>query len=188
MKKLVIVLCLAVAALPAMATGNANLKLSVWDRIAVGVPNNNIDEVSGLDFGITSTTENVTGAQLDFFYANAKNSFTGVQWTWLLAVTPEFQGWQGAMVTMADRFTGLQSGLVTYTKQDFTGVQWGFVNITNAFTGAQLGFVNYAQSVNGLQFGFVNYAENMHGIQLGLANIIKNNGWLPAMIFINGRL
>ncbi len=170
----------------AAAYGNSNIKVSLWDRIAVAAPNNNIDEISGLDFGIGSAAEHVSGVQFDFIYANAKNDFDGVQWAWIYAVTPEFKGWQGALFAQADTFTGLQSGLVTWTKQDFTGVQWGGVNLADSFTGVQLGFVNYAKSVNGLQFGFVNYTENIYGLQLGLANIAKN-GFLPAMIFVNGR-
>lgn len=172
---------------PASAYGNSNVKVSLWDRIAAAAPNNNIDEISGLDFGIGSTAEHVSGVQFDFIYANAKNDFDGVQWAWIYAVTPEFKGWQGALLAQSDEFAGLQSGLVTYNKHTFTGVQWGLANIANSFTGVQLGFVNYAKDVRGVQFGFVNYTENIYGIQLGLANIARN-GFLPAMIFINGRL
>lgn len=187
MKKLVLALCLAVTCVPAMASGNSNIKVSLWGDIAVAAPNNNIDDVKGLDIGIGSTAEEITGVQLDFIYANAKDKFTGIQSSYIYSVTPEFQGWQSALFAQADHFVGLQSGAVTYTKQDFTGVQWGFVNLADSFTGAQLGFVNYSKSVNGVQFGFVNYTENIYGIQLGLANIARN-GFFPAMIFINGRL
>ncbi len=186
MKKLVLTLALAVAALPAMAYGNSNIKVSLWDRIAAAAPNNNIDEITGLDIGIGSTAEHVSGVQFDFIYANTKNDFIGVQWAWILAVTPEFKGWQSALLNMSDQFIGLQSGFVNYNKYNFTGVQWGLANITDSFKGAQLGFVNYAKSVNGLQFGFVNYTENIYGLQVGLLNIARN-GWLPAMVIVNGR-
>ena len=186
MKKLVLTLALAVAALPAMAYGNSNIKVSLWDRIAAAAPNNNIDEIIGLDLGIGSTAEHVSGVQFDFIYANTKNDFDGVQWAWILAVTPEFKGWQAALVSLADQFTGLQSGFINYNKQDFTGVQWGLGNATDSFTGVQLGVVNYARSVNGLQFGLINYTEDIHGLQIGLANIARN-GWFPAMILVNGR-
>ncbi len=168
------------------AYGNSNIKVSLWDRIAVAAPNNNIDEIVGLDLGIGSAAEHVSGVQLDFIYANARNDFDGIQWAWILAVTPEFKGWQGAILSMADQFTGLQSGVVNYNKYGFTGVQWGFVNAADSFTGVQLGFLNYAKSVNGLQFGLVNYTEDIHGLQIGLANIARN-GWFPAMILVNGR-
>lgn len=186
MKKLVLTLVLAVAALPAMAYGNSYVKLSLWDRIAVGIPNNNIDEITGVDLGIASTAEQVTGVQFDLLYANTKNDLTGVQLAWGYTVTPEFTGVQSAIFTQSDRFTGLQSGIVAYNDHDFTGVQWGGVNITDSFTGVQAGLVNYAKSVNGLQWGFVNYTEDIYGLQIGLLNIARN-GWLPAMIFINGR-
>ena len=186
MKKLVLALCLAVAAVPAMAYGNSNIKVSLWGDIAAAAPNNNIDEVKGLDFGLGSAAKEITGVQYDFIYANAKDTFTGVQWAYAYAVTPEFKGWQGAIFAQADRFVGLQSGAVTYTKQEFTGVQWGFVNLANSFEGAQLGFANYSKDVTGVQLGFVNYAEHIYGIQIGLANIARN-GFLPAMIFVNGR-
>lgn len=186
MKKLALVLCLAVAALPAMAYGNSNVKVSLWDRISVAAPHNNIDEVTGLDLGIGSTAEHVSGVQLDLIYANAKNDFDGVQLAWIYAVTPEYKGWQASIFGVADTYQGLQSGLVNYNKQDFTGVQWGAVNVTDSFTGVQFGLVNYAKAANGLQLGLVNYTDNIHGLQIGLANIARN-GWLPAMIFVNGR-
>lgn len=186
MKKLVLALCLAVAAVPAMAYGNSNIKVSLWDRVAVAAPNNNIDEVKGLDFGLGSTAKEITGVQYDFIYANATDDVTGVQWAWIYAVTPEFKGWQSAILAHSQEFVGLQSGFVNYNEQIFTGVQWGFLNVANSYKGAQLGFVNYSQDVTGVQFGFVNYAEHIYGIQIGLANIARN-GFLPAMIFVNGR-
>ncbi len=186
MKKLVLMLALAVAALPAMAaSGDANFKLSLWDRIAVGIPNN-IDSVTGVDLGIGSVADHVSGVQFDILYANAKNDLVGIQWAWGYTVTPNFTGFQAAIYAKSDSFLGLQSGIVAQNTQDFTGVQWGGVNLTDSFTGVQLGFVNVAKSVNGLQWGFVNYTEDIYGLQIGLLNIARN-GWLPAMVFINGR-
>ena len=82
-----------------------------------------------------------------------------------------------------------------------TGVQWGFVNVTNAFVGwqdavvnvnkgafegFQAGGVNTTGSMNGLQFGLVNYAEQANGcLQIGLVNIIKEGGTFPVMIIAN---
>lgn len=186
MKKLVLALCLAVAAVPAMAYGNSNIKVSLWDRIAAAAPNNNIDEISGLDLGIGSTAEHISGVQLDLIYAQVKNDFSGVQFGWIITLAPEFKGWQASIYGQSDTFQGLQSGLINYNKQHFTGVQWGGVNITDSFTGLQFGFVNYAKATNGLQLGFVNYTENVHGLQVGLVNIARN-GWFPAMILVNGR-
>lgn len=186
MKKLVLALCLAVALVPSMAYGNSNVKVSLWDRLAVAAPNNNIDQVKGIDLGLGSTADEITGVQLDFIYSSAKNNVAGVQWAWIYAFTPEFKGWQSAIFSHSHEFVGLQSSFVNYNEQTFTGVQWGFLNVANSFEGAQAGFVNYAKDVTGLQLGFVNYAEHIYGIQIGLANIARN-GFLPAMIFVNGR-
>ena len=89
MKKLVLALCLAVAAVPAMAYGNSNIKVSLWGDIAAAAPNNNIDEVKGLDFGLGSAAKEITGVQYDFIYANTSDEVTGVQLAWIHAVTPE---------------------------------------------------------------------------------------------------
>ncbi len=188
MKKVVLfaVLLTILCAWPKAASAqNSHLKLSLWDNMAVSVPSNN-DEVSGLDFGIGSKAEHVSGVQFDFIYANATNDFDGVQWAWIHTVTPEFKGVQGAIYAKSDEFTGLQGGLVTKNTQTYTGVQWGMVNFSNSFTGVQAGWVNIAKDVNGLQFGLVNYTENIYGLQIGLANIAKN-GYFPAMILVNGR-
>lgn len=186
MKKLVFALFLTAFTFPAIAGANSNIKVSLWNTLAVAAPNHNIDEVKGLDLGIGSVTEEMTGLQFDFLYANAHREFIGVQWSWIYAVTPEFKGWQGALLAHSDEFIGLQSGAVTYTEQNFIGAQWGFINITGGFEGAQLGFINYAKDANGLQLGFVNYAEHIYGLQIGLANIARN-GYFPAMIIVNGR-
>lgn len=43
-----------------------------------------------------------------------------------------------------------------------------------------------AKSVSGLQLGFLNMTENMNGIQIGFLNFIKD-GKLPVMIIANAR-
>jgi hypothetical protein len=100
--------------------------------------------------------------------------------------------------------SGFDLGLVNHVKREFLGVQWGFVNIVEGnsiawqagfvnynkgkFLGAQTGAVNYAGTMTGLQFGFVNWAGTMQrGLQIGLANIIEHDGWLPFMVFVNGK-
>jgi hypothetical protein len=96
---------------------------------------------------------------------------------------------------------GFDLGLVNHVTGPVTGVQWGFVNVTNAFVGwqdaivnvnegafegLQAGGVNTTGSMNGLQFGFVNYAERANGcVQIGLVNIIKEGGTFPVMIIAN---
>lgn len=185
MKKLVLALCLAVAALPAFAGDSSYLKLSLWDQIAVSVPLNN-QNVTGLDFGIGSETKHLTGLQFDFIYAHVQREVAGVQWAWIFADAQEVTGWQGALLARADRVTGLHSGLVTLNNREVVGVNWGLANMAQQITGVQLGFVNIAESVSGLQFGLVNKTADIRGLQIGLVNL-AGNGWFPVMIIVNGR-
>lgn len=98
--------------------------------------------------------------------------------------------------------TGFDLGLVSHTKGEFKGVQFGFlgisdsdftgwqnttINLTNGkFKGLQLGFVNYTKNMSGVQFGIVNYAVYMNeGLQIGLINIIEENGAFPFFPIVN---
>ena len=58
--------------------------------------------------------------------------------------------------------------------------------VENSGTGVQWGFFNKAEFIHGAQLGFVNYARTIEGLQIGLINIAEN-GWFPAMVFVNGR-
>ncbi len=81
---------------------------------------------------------------------------------------------------------GVQFGLVGFVEADFMGWQNTVVNYTKGnFEGFQWGFVNYAGHANGFQLGFVNYAMTMHGLQIGLVNIIKQGGQFPVFPIIN---
>lgn len=169
MKKLAAVLALALLAAPAFA-GSGAFKLSLWDRIAVAVPNN-IDDVKGLELGIGSQADTFKGVQLDFIFARTSG---------------EMVGWSSALITMHNDMTGLQGGLLTEANT-MTGVQWGGINLVkDHVSGVQFGLYNQADSVKGVQLGFVNYTHNIEGLQLGLVNI-ADNGWFPAMILVNGR-
>ena len=67
---------------------------------------------------------------------------------------------------------GLSMGCLNYA-ENYTGVQWGFVNFAHAnFTGWQAACLNYtADTMDGFQFGFVNYAGRLTGFQLGVLNM-----------------
>lgn len=114
-------------------------------------------EITGLDVGIGSTTASLKGLQWDFIYGHAV----------------EMKGVQSAIVARAGDATGAQLGFINWA-DDIYGLQWGFVNYTKNFSGLQLGFVNYAEHID-------------KGLQIGLVNIIRNNGWLPVMVFVNGK-
>ena len=69
----------------------------------------------------------------------------------------------GFFVNYSDTYTGVDLGMVNWSKVKFTGVQFGAVNVADEY--------------HGLQLGFVNYSENLRGVQLGFANIARNNPW-----------
>lgn len=144
MKKLAVLLALAVCAVPAFAGETGVLKLSLWGkRLALAVPANT-QEITGIDFGIGSDAASVAGVQLDLVYAKS-DKVTGVQ---------------SALVTRANHFTGAQLGYVNFGDGYLKGVQFGLYNQADELHGLQLGFVNNVKNINGLQIGLVNIAKN----------------------------
>lgn len=105
------------------------------------------------------------------------------------------------IVNYADRYKGVQLGLVNCAKQDVRGWQgcffFSFVNwASDTMTGLQTGVVNFAGNIKGVQIGLVNYADDSKaGVQIGLINILPKNKWFsalpdelaPGMIFVNWR-
>ena len=171
MKKLVVLAALLAVAFPAAAIQNGNLKFSLWHPIAVTVPAHSQDIV-GLDFGIGSTTSAVTGLQWDLVWAETKYELKGLSTAWLVSMANQVKGAQVAAFVKAS---------------DVTGAQIGAVNMSTTINGLQLGFFNHADYMHGLQLGFVNYAREIdQGLQLGLLNIAEN-GFVPVMVFVNGR-
>ena len=172
MKKIVLFACLLVMAFPAVARmQNGYLKLSLWDQIALATPNNK-EDITGLDFGIGSKTAAVTGLQWDLVWAETTYDLKGVSTAWL--------------VSMANQVKGVQTA--AFVKgNDVTGAQIGAVNLASSINGAQIAFFNQTDYLHGLQLGFVNYARDIdRGLQLGLLNIAEN-GFVPVMVFVNGR-
>ncbi|MBR3603230.1 MAG: hypothetical protein IKL48_00830 [Elusimicrobiaceae bacterium] len=169
MKKIVLLLCLVALSAPAFA-GVGALKLSLWDKAAIAIPNH-IDHVRGVDLGIGSTAHSMYGVQFDILYANTKGKMIGLS---------------HALIDLASDVAGVQGGL--YAKaNNVKGVQWGTINVTaEEMAGLQWGIYNQADTVKGVQLGLINYAKNIHGIQVGLVNI-ADNGVFPAMILLNGR-
>jgi len=114
----------------------------------------------------------ISGVRLSLLYG--KNKYvTGLDWGLVSHCTSGMsKGVQFGIVGLVDAdFMGWQSSVVNYTKGNFEGFQWGFVN--------------YAGHANGLQLGFVNYAMTMHGLQIGLVNIIKQGGQFPVFPIVN---
>ena len=185
MKKLLLLAVLLTGlSFPACASGPGYFKLSLWDDLALAIPNN-IREIQGADFGIGSYTHHLTGFQWDIIWAET-HDLTGASLAWGISKTSQANGLQWAFVTMADNITGAQLGGVN-TAVDTTGAQVGGVNMSlRSIVGAQVGFYNQASYINGVQFGLVNYAKCIYGLQIGIFNIAEN-GFLPAMVFVNGR-
>lgn len=170
MKKLTLLFFCLFAALPSFAQMQAGqLKLSLWDNIAWATPANT-QVIGGVDLGIGSHTDEVTGAQLDLLMAQTRYELRGLSFAFL--------------VNLTEQGTGAQLGAFNQSSH-FTGAQLGLFNKTERITGAQIGFFNMAESMHGLQFGFVNYAHNIRGLQIGILNVAEN-GWFPAMVLVNG--
>ena len=172
MKKLVALVVALVCAAPVFAGDTGIIKLSLWGDIAIAAPNHK-DHVTGIDFGIGSTTEQVDGVQLDLIYSGA-GTVRGLNDAWIYA--------------KSDTIYGLQNALVTVNESKVMGVQAGWINLAHGeVTGAQLGLYNQVEDLHGLQFGLVNNARHISkGLQIGLVNIAKN-GWFPVMVLVNGR-
>ncbi len=171
MKKLALLVAVFMAAVLPAAAETGALKLSLWDEIAVAVPNN-IHDVQGVDLGIASKTATVTGVQFDFLFAQTEYDLTGASMSWIVNLANQVKGAQFGLLTKNDTIMGAQFGVVNLSMNSTTGLQWGFFNQAEYMKGLQLGFVNYAKNINGLQIGLLNIAEN---------------GWFPAMVIVNGR-
>ena len=186
MKKIFVLFAILCLSFPAFATNSA-LKLSLWDDMAVAIPTNNIYNVSGIDLGIGSKTDSVTGAQIDLIWAQTHYQLTGASFAWLVNMARKVSGFQTATFVKAADVTGAQMGVATMTSA-LNGAQIGCVNLTSSLYGAQVGFYNHAdQIVSGFQLGMLNYARSItQGVQLGLLNIAEN-GFVPVMVFVNGR-
>ena len=169
MKKIVMLLCLAVLSAPAFA-GVGAFKLSLWDKAAIAIPNH-IDHVRGLDLGLGSTADTMYGLQFDVLFANTQDKMIGASHA-LLDIAGEVRGVQGGLYTKANNVKGVQWGGISITEGELAGLQWGIYNQADVVKGVQLGLVNYAKNIEGLQIGLVNIAEN---------------GVFPAMILLNGR-
>ena len=186
MKKLAVLLAAVLVTAPAFAGNTGIIKLSLWDNIAVALPNNT-NHVTGVDLGIGSTTAKVDGVQLDLIYSEV-GYLRGVNSAWIVAKVGEGYGLNDAIYARSNRFYGLQGGIININDSRLGGVQYGIANIAHgAVTGAQLGFYNQVEDLHGLQLGFVNNAHHISkGLQIGLVNIAKN-GWFPVMVLVNGR-
>jgi hypothetical protein len=145
---------LAAVAGPAHAAGDQPFQLALFDPAQIikndkGVSAVRIDliygknaRMSGLDIGIVNWT---TGDE------------TALQWGAIGYVQGSFTGLQDNVINIADKhFLGLQWGAFNQSK-DGHGMQAGWVNVTDRMSGLQLGIVNYTKVMDkGLQIGVAN--------------------------------
>ena len=184
MKKILVLLGLALVTVGASAEPKP-FQLSLTPGIAMY---DRTEKIEGFTLGIWS--ENTQAA----FALGIVNGSTG-----------DSAGLSVGILNYADRYRGLQWGLVNYTKGDTLGWQGGFclgllgsvVNYTGGtMKGFQCGVVNYAGRLTGLQLGIVNYAATAEtGLQIGVLNLIPENHWFtelpdelaPGMVLVNWR-
>ena len=182
MKKL-LVLAVLVATLGLTAAAESPIKLSLYDNIA-WPQTNHANVVLGLVDANTPTVHGISWV----LGSSRADEMHGWSAAYIYARSNEMRGIQGALYNVTTDGIGLQGGLVDVNKGTFTGLKTGLVNLGQEMKGVQYGFYNQAESLTGLQLGFVNNARRVEcGLQIGLVNIIKENGWLPVMVIVNGR-
>jgi len=200
MKKLAVLLAAVLVAAPAFAD-NGILKLSLWDDIAVALPNNT-QTVRGVDLGIGSQTNSIYGWQANLVKSEAGelrgineafgwstiNEGYGINGAFGYARSHELYGIQGAIYNVSDRLYGVQGGLISINNSELKGFHGGWINIARGTViGAQIGIYNQVEDLHGFQLGIVNNARHISkGLQVGIVNIAKN-GWFPVMVLVNGR-
>ena len=182
MKKL-LMLAVLVATLGLSAAAESPIKLSLYDNIA-WPHTNNANVVLGIVDANTPTVHGISWV--------IGSSRVDQMWGWssayIYARSNEMRGLQGALYNVTTDGVGLSHGFVDVNKGTFTGLKSGFVNLGQEMKGVQFGFYNQAETLTGLQFGLVNNSRRVEsGLQIGLVNIIKENGWLPFMVIVNGR-
>ena len=157
------------------------LRLDLYGRnmdmkgLDLGLVNETGGDFAGFGVGLVNLVDgNMRGVQLSYY---------GYQ-----RVGGSAYGWSYALVSrVKEDFQGMQQGAVSMTYKDFKGVQASIIYSYTGeeLTGAQLGFVNQASAVHGLQLGIINFTERMRGLQIGLWNQINEKENLRVFPFVN---
>ncbi len=129
MKKVLMALMLACAALSTQAAQDGFFMLSIFSPGQLPVP-----------------SSSVTGIRLALIYGECQR-FTGIDLGLVGNTRERATGLQIAGVNyVGTDGCGLQVGLVNWVESDFTGLQVGLVNYSNTLKGMQLGLVNVVGS------------------------------------------
>ena len=117
-----------------------------------------------------------------------EDSITGVRLNLLYGNNAGVTGLDLGLVnrTIEKKAVGVQWGVLGLADRGFTGFQANSVNVVhNEFKGVQFGFVNVTEEANGLMIGVLNFARRMYGIQIGIFNLIGEGGAAPVLPIVN---
>jgi hypothetical protein len=156
--------------LPSVALADGPINLSLFNPVQIVKEDQAVTAFRfSLIYGVNT---DLTGVDLSLVGIN-KGSVTGVAFTGVSVTEGSFTGWQSGW-------------LASITNGEFTGLQDGIYTHVGSGSGVQLGWLNTADEFSGLQFGFVNITETMtSGLQIGLINIIKNKEKLKLFPIVN---
>jgi hypothetical protein len=170
MKKILLAAVVLTCAVPNVALADGPINLALVPSIQIVGED---QSVTAIRLGLWGRNANMTGFDWEIVSQNT-GSFTGVQWAAVGLVDGDFTGWQGnwlAAVTNGN-MQGLQMGAYTHSGMGSSGVQWGLFNTADDFSGLQVGFVNITQTMRS-------------GLQIGLINIINSKEKLKFFPIVN---
>lgn len=134
--------------------------------LRLSLPYTHNESLYGLDVGVASAAESLTGVQTNFLFNGAQDA----------------TAFQAAIcLNSSIKAKGLQLSVLNLVEQSFTGLQLaGLVNTAGATKGAQIaGIHNRSESVVGIQISsLVNETNDLRGLQIGALNF-NENGLLP---------
>lgn len=140
MKRILLIIAVAVAAVSARAEDSKFLNLSLTPDVA-----------------LYSKSTQINGVTLSIWGENPQSALA---LGFVNGSSGKSQGVSLGLVNYAESYKGLQWGMVNYSSELFVGVQAGFVNVAKEVHGLQWGAVNYTESMNGVQIGFLNIIKN----------------------------
>lgn len=169
-RRIVSVAALVVFMLPGLALADGPINLALVPSVQI------VNETQSVDaFRLAIWGRNVDHTGLDWSIVSQNTgSVTGVQWTAVGLVDGDFSGWQSTWLAAVanGNMQGLQVGVYTHSGLGSTGVQFGLVNTSDDFSGLQVGFVNITETMRS-------------GLQIGLVNIIKSKQKLSVLPIVN---
>ena len=208
MKRLALVLCVALFMRPAFAFDPVTIGLATWFTTSIGMPVSYAlgcafaysppirafgteRAVYGLDWGsLACHAENVYGLQLSFTGGSVEEDLYGLQLGIFASGYAQeelpFDEYHFFDIDHC-RMNGIQFGTFAAKTATANGFQLSAI-YTEAQTvnGVQVGLVNITRKLHGLQFGLYNSAVRGLGLQVGLVNHAERGlaGCLPVLNFV----